>query len=497
MIRVQRSTIIDAPVDEVWAVLRDFNSHESWHPAVAASRIEQRRGPDEVGCVRDFRLAEGGGLREQLLALSDRDRTLTYCILDAPLPLEGYIATIRLKPVTDGDRTFWSWESRFSAPAHRADELTRLVAEGIYEAGFSAIRRLLARSARPVALQAGGVVVHRPAPIAGAGGQTLHCNAVVLEAHGGPERLRWRQIEVPPPGPGEVRLRHTAIGVNFIDIYCRTGYFDLVRPPGILGMEAAGTVLDIGPGVRDLTPGDRVAYAGPPVGAYSELRTMNAGLLVPLPAELSDEAAAAILLKGMSAEFLLHRVHRIREGETMLVHAAAGGVGQLLCQWARALGATVIGTVGSREKARVAREAGCAHVIVYTEEDFVGRVRELTAGSGADVIYDAVGGDSLGRSYEALAICGHLVSFGQASGPIPPIDIAAYASKSATVSRPAFGHYTDTPTKVRAITDNLFRNLRNGTLRVTIDRRLPLKDVAEAHRALESRTTAGAIVLLP
>ena len=273
MIRVRRSTIIEAPVDAVWAVLRDFNSHESWHPAVAASRIEERRGADEVGCVRDFRLAEGGALREQLLALSDRDRTLTYCILDAPMPLEGYVATIRLKPVTDGDRTFWSWEGQFSAPATRADELARLVGEGIYEAGFAAMRRLLGGSARPAPARAGGVTIHRPMPVSVSTGRTTHCNAVVLDAHGGPDRLTWRQIEVPPPGPGEVRLRHTAIGVNFIDIYCRTGAFDLVRPPGILGMEAAGVVLDVGAGVQGLEPGDRVAYACPPPGAYCEQRT--------------------------------------------------------------------------------------------------------------------------------------------------------------------------------------------------------------------------------
>jgi NADPH:quinone reductase-like Zn-dependent oxidoreductase len=254
--------------------------------------------------------------------------------------------------------------------------------------------------------------------------------------------------------------------------------------------------MDVGEGVRDLEPGDRVAYACPPVGAYAEMRTMSADLLVPLPSDIDDELAAAAMLKGMSAEFLLHRAHRIREGETVLVHAAAGGVGQLLCQWARALGATVIGTAGSAEKARIAREAGCAHTIVYTEEDFVARLMEITGGRGADVIYDAVGRDTLDRSYASLATCGHLVSFGQASGPIPPIDIASYAAKSAKISRPNFGHYTDTPAKVRAITDNLFRALRTGVLRVSTGLRLPLREAAEAHRALEGRRTVGSIVLI-
>lgn len=503
MIKVARSTIVDAPIAVVWEILRDFNSHERWHPAIRASRIEGRRAPDEVGCVRDFQLADGGGLRERLLSLSDRDHRLSYCILDAPVPLLDYIATIQLKPVTDGDRTFWSWESRFRAPPGEERALTRLVAENIYEAGFAAVKALLAHPGGAAAARRAGAasaaqIVQRPlqaSPHAKTG--TLRSGAIVVAAHGGADQLRWREIDVPPPGPGEVRLRHTAIGVNYIDIYCRTGYFDLLTPPGAPGMEAAGVILDVGEGVRDLAPGDRVAYACPPVGAYSELRTMNAALLVRLPGEIDDRTAAAVLLKGMSAEFLLHRVLKLREGQTILVHAAAGGVGQLLCQWARALGATVIGAVGSREKAAIAREAGAAHAIVYTEEDFVRRVMELTGGRGADIVYDAVGRDTFAKSYEALAVCGHLVSYGQASGPVPAIDISSYAGKSATVSRPNFGHYTDTPEKVRSITDNLFRALRSGILRVNVGLALPLREAAEAHRALESRRTSGSIVLIP
>ena len=498
MVKVTRSTIIDAPIGAVWAILRDFNSHAGWHPAVSASRIEAGRASDEIGCVRDFALADGGALREQLLSLSDRDHTLSYCILDAPMPIEGYAASIRLRPVTDGDRTFWSWESRFETPPDREEELAQLVSEGIYEAGFAAVKRMLVREngprPRPTSAAPSTVSARRLPP---ARGETLRAGAIVVTAYGGADRLAWREIAVPPPGPGEVRLRHTAIGVNYIDIYCRTGYFDLLKPSGVLGMEAAGVVLDVGEGVRDLSPGDRVAYACTPVGAYCELRTMDASLLVPLPADIDDRLAAAVLLKGMSAEFLLHRVHKVSAGQTVLVHAAAGGVGQLLCQWARALGATVIGTTGSREKARIARDAGCAHTIVYTEEDFTRRVEEMTGGRGADVVYDAVGRDTFGKSFEALATCGHLVSYGQASGPVPPIDIAGYASKSATVSRPNFGHYTDTPEKVRSITDNLFRAIRMGILRANIGLMLPLRQAADAHRALETRRTSGSIILIP
>jgi len=265
----------------------------------------------------------------------------------------------------------------------------------------------------------------------------------------------------------------------------------------VVGMEAAGVVVDVGPAVHGILAGDRVAYACTPPGAYAEYRTMKADLVVPLPDDIDDETAAAVMLKGMAAEFLLHRVHRVVEGEVVLVHAAAGGVGQLLCQWARALGATVIGTVGSLEKARIARAHGCAYPILYGEEDFVERVAEITGSRGCDVVYDAVGRDSFLRSYEALALRGHLVSFGQASGPIEAVDIAAFAAKSATVSRPNFGHYAGTPAEVRAITDRLFDALRRGTLRVEITQRYALRDAAQAHRDLEARRTTGSTILLP
>jgi NADPH:quinone reductase-like Zn-dependent oxidoreductase len=492
VISVRRSTIIDAPIDAVWAILRDFNGHARWHPAVAESRIEDGRAPDEAGCVRRFRLNDGGELREQLLNLSDRDRRFSYCILDAPMPLIDYVANVSLKPVTDGNRTYWEWSSSFTAPEDRADELARLVGEGIYEAGFAAVRGLFGQAAPAgtAALRTRSVTPmgdHRP----------LDGGAVVVERYGGPEVLRWERSTALPPGPGEVRIRHTAIGLNYIDVYTRTGYYPLIEPPGIPGMEAAGIVLDIGPGVHGLMPGDRVAYACPPPGAYCELRTMKADLVVPLPDEISDPIAAAVMLKGMSAEFLLHRVARVKEGDTILVHAAAGGVGQLLCQWARHLGATVIGTVGAPDKARIARAAGCAYPILYRETDFVERVLEITEGRGCNIVYDAVGADTFLKSYEALAMRGHLVSYGQASGPIPPVDIAAFVGKSATVSRPNFGHYTGTAAEVRSICDRLFRALSSGVLQVEIGQEFPLREAAAAHAALESRRTTGSTILIP
>jgi NADPH:quinone reductase-like Zn-dependent oxidoreductase len=490
-VKVRKSTVVDAPIDAVWNILRDFNGHDRWHPIVAESAIEDGRHADEIGCVRRFRLAEGGWLREQLLKLSDRDHSFTYCILEAPIPLYDYVATVRLKPITDANRTFWEWTSSFETPPGEEQALATLVGEQVYEAGFDAVKGRFG--------QAPTARVRRPAgsrPTAAAHA-AIDCNGIVFDRFGGADVLKWQRVSAPVPASGEVRLRHTAIGVNFIDAYFRSGYYPLSNPPAVPGLEAAGVVIDVGPGVNGILAGDRVGYACLPPGAYAEYRTMNADLLVVLPDEVSDETAAAGLLKGMTAEFLLHRVQAVESGMTILVHAAAGGVGQLLCQWARALGATVIGTVGTPEKARIARARGCAYPIVYTEEDFVEKVREITQGRGCDVVYDAVGRDTFLRSYEALAVRGHLVSYGQASAPIDPVDIAGFVGKSARVSRPSFGHYTGTPGEVRAISDRLFDVLRRGIVAVDIGQRFALSDAAEAHRALEFRRTTGSTILLP
>src|SRR6266436_4430256 len=309
MIRVTRSAVIDAPIERVWAVLRDFNSHTAWHPVVAESEIEGGEPSDQIGCVRRFTLRDGGRIREQLLALSDRDHVSTYCILDASVPLRRYVATLQLKRVTDGERTFWHWQSTFDAPPGRERELADMVGTEVYEGGF--------------------------------------------------EVLRHQALPARAPRPGEVRIRQTAVGVNYIDVYVRSGLYRMIEPPAVPGMEAAGVVVDVGEGVAHLLPGDRVAYACAPPGAYVSARTMPADQVVVLPDDVDEETAAALMLKGMTAAYLLHRTHRVRAGETVLVHAAAGGVGLFLCQWAHALGAKVIGTVSSEDKARLARANGC------------------------------------------------------------------------------------------------------------------------------------------
>lgn len=493
MPKVVRTTIVDAPIEAVWAVLRDFNGHDRWHPIVAESYVEGERGSDEIGAVRNFRLQNGARLREQLLELDDREHRFKYCILDSPIPLLGYVSTVTLKRVTDGNRTFWDWRSQFSTPPGLEGQLARMVGEEVYDSGIAAVRALV-EGRRAAAAPAGAP---RAAALPRPGRAPLEGQGIVVTRHGGPETLAMGRVSAPPPGAGEVRLRHTAIGVNFIDVYCRTGFYPLLTPPDSPGMEAAGQVIDVGEGVVGVLPGDRVAYACPPVGAYVQVRTMKAEQMVVLPPHVGDEVAAAVMLKGMTAEYLLRRTVRVRRGDVVLVHSAAGGVGLFLCQWAKHLGATVIGTVSSDEKARLARANGCDYPIVYSEDDFVARVLEITGGRGARVVYDGVGKDTFAKSLQAVALCGHVASYGQSSGGIDPIDPGALAARSVTVSRPVLFHYTATPEDLRAIAGNVFELIARGVLKVAVNQRYPLAEAAQAHRDLESRKTTGASVLLP
>ncbi len=322
---------------------------------------------------------------------------------------------------------------------------------------------------------------------------------IVVHAFGGPEVLRLESYEPPAPGSGEVRVRHRAIGLNFIDIYFRTG---LYPPPEGLpftpGLEASGVVEAVGEGVTEFRPGQRVAYGTGPLGAYTDLRTMPADRLVAIPDEISDEVAAAMMLKGMTARYLLKQTYAVKPGDTILVHAAAGGVGLILCQWAKHLGATVIGTVGSREKAEIARAHGCDHPIVYTEEDFVARVKAITGGAGLPVVYDGVGRATFMKSLDCLRPRGLMVSFGNASGPVENFNLGILSQKgSLYVTRPTLFHYTATREELLACANDVIEVVRDGVVRIEVNQRFPLDQAAEAHRALESRRTTGATVLLP
>ena len=320
--------------------------------------------------------------------------------------------------------------------------------------------------------------------------------AIRIYETGGPEVLRWEEIEVGRAGPGEARLRQTAVGLNFLDTYHRSGLYPLALP-AVLGSEAAGVVEEVGPGVREVEPGDRVAYAGVP-GAYAQARVIRADRLVRLPGEIDERAAAAMMLKGMTAQYLLRRTCPVAAGNVVLVHAAAGGVGLILCQWAKHLGATVIGTVSTDEKAAVARSHGCDHPIVSSRESFVTRVKELTSGRGVRVVYDSIGKDSWDGSLDCLQPLGMMVSYGNSSGPVAPFAPAVLSAKgSLFLTRPTLMTYTARRDDLLATANELFDVVRSGVVRIEINQSYPLAEAARAQRDLEARRTTGSTVLLP
>ena len=322
--------------------------------------------------------------------------------------------------------------------------------------------------------------------------------AMRIHQYGGPEVLRWEEVEVGDPGPGQVRVRHGAVGLNYIDIYHRTGLYPLPALPWTLGMEGAGRVEAVGEGVTEFQVGDRVAYASPPVGAYAETRLIAADRVVALPDAIDDRTAAAMMLQGMTAHYLLRRTYRVQPGDAILLHAAAGGVGLIASQWARSLGATVIGTVGSDEKAELARAHGCHHVIVYSRENFVERVREITHGQGVAVVYDSVGKDTFMGSLDCLQPLGMMVSFGNASGPVPPFEPGILAAKgSLFFTRPTLMTYTAKREDLVASAGELFYVVGSGAVNIEVRQTYPLADAAQAHRDLEARKTTGSTVLLP
>ena len=321
--------------------------------------------------------------------------------------------------------------------------------------------------------------------------------AIMLRDFGGPEVLRAEPVEVPPPGPGELRIRQTAVGVNFHDCYVRSGLYRTLPLPGVPGIEAAGIVEAIGPGVTGFAVGDRIGYVTGAYGAYASHRVLPAAIALRLPDGMDDRLAASVLLKGLTAEMLLRQVHRVEAGQTILVHAAAGGVGRILCQWAAHLGATVIGTAGSAAKAEVARASGCAHVILYREQDFVAEVKRITGGRGVDAAYDSVGHDTFDGSLECLAMRGHLVNFGQASGPVPPFQVQRLAAKSNSLTRPILFHYIAERAALDRMAAALFAVLGSGAVRADPGATLPLAEAARAHHLIESRQAEAPLVLLP
>lgn len=321
--------------------------------------------------------------------------------------------------------------------------------------------------------------------------------AMILAQPGGPEQLQWKDIPMPIPGPGEVRVRHIAVGLNFIDVYHRSGFYKLPQYPAIIGQEAAGMVDAVGPDCVALQPGDRVAYGLGPPGAYAQYRTIAEMKLVKLPDAIAPEVAASILLKGMTAHFLVRHTFIVDPSHTILVHAAAGGVGLLLCQWAKLLGARVIGTVGSEAKAELAAANGCDHPILYKKEDVAARVRELTDGRGVNAVYDAVGKDTFQISLDCLMKLGIFISYGQSSGPVPPIEASELQRRgSLFFTRPSLMDYKADPAEYHATAQDLFEALATQKLRVNVGQSYYLSDAAHAHRDLEAGATIGSTILI-
>ena len=319
-------------------------------------------------------------------------------------------------------------------------------------------------------------------------------HAIRFHKAGGPEVLQWEEVPVGKPGPGEARVRHTAVGLNYVDTYIRSGLYPAQLPSG-LGNEAAGIVEEVGPGVSDVKAGDRVAYGNSPVGAYSEVRVMPADRLIVLPKGITDQQGAAMMLKGLTAQYLIRQIFKVKKGDTILFHAAAGGVGLIACQWAKSLGATVIGTVGSDEKAKLAKDHGCDYPIVYTREDFVERVKELTKGEKVPVVYDSVGKDTFMKSLDCLRPTGLMVNFGQASGPIGPIDLGIFGAKgSLFYTRPTLNTYAAKRADMLVMAKDLFDAVTSGAVKIEIPQTYALKDAAQAHRDLQSRKTTGSTV---
>ena len=322
-------------------------------------------------------------------------------------------------------------------------------------------------------------------------------HAIRIHQTGGPEGLRWEEVAVGDPAPGEARVRHEAVGLNFIDTYHRSGLYPLPLPSGI-GLEGAGVVEAVAAGVTNVKVGNRVAYAGGPVGAYSEVRCLPADRLLKMPDSLDFHTGAAMMLQGLTSAYLLRRTYRVQAGDAVLIHAAAGGVGLIACQWAKALGATVIGTVSSEAKAALATAHGCEHIIYYSREDVARRVREITGGEGVAVVYDGVGKDTFTGSLDSLRTRGTMVSFGNASGPVPPFDPLLLSQKgSIFITRPTLMHYTAKRDELEALGGELFGAVTSGQVRIEVNQRYALADAAQAHRDLEARKTTGSTILLP
>lgn len=488
-VKVIRSAVIDAPVERVWAVLRDFNSHRLWHEAVTGSDIENDLDGDVVGCVRRFDIA-GAELREQLIRHSDPDRTYSYCILDATPPLIDYVATLRIKPVTDGNRTFLDWRSEFRTAADRSRELETFVERDIFEAGFTGLRKFLADQAGPSTppVEKNGVEV-TPVSV----DEPLSSRAIVVETAGAPEVMTLDWATIPAPGPGQVRVRQTAVAVNYLDLMHRQGKASELSLPATPGLESVGEIIDVGDQVHDLFVGDRVACLTRTSGAYAESRCVDAGDCLPLPAGITD-LEASTLLKGATAGLLLGRIFNVAPGKVILIQSIAGGLGHLLCQWAKSLNLKVMGTVSTVEKARFIRDLGCDFPIVLEEGIRLrDEVMRMTNGKGVD--YGVHSNDGADDAFSCLARCGHMALIGDRGGQPVSIDTNTLKKQSLSVSVPVCFDYFDDRIYLQRLAHQYFTKIQSRSIIPAIET-FHLSHAADAHKQIESRQNMGAIVLV-
>jgi len=494
-ISVIRSAVIDAPIDRVWSILRNFNSPGRWHPIVADSKMENNVSGDVVGGVRLLNLTDGVELREQLLRHSDLEYTFSYCILDSSLPLFDYIATVCLKPVTDGDRTLWDWRAQFRAPDDRAQELENLVGRQLYETGFTGLRTFLAGETAPLQTPP---PVHEEATalLSGAVGEELLSRTALVSTTGDPKVISLGEVTVPAPGPGEVRIRQTAIAINYQDIKQRRGISEGFDLPGTPGMEGVGEIIDVGQQVNGLFQGDRVAYMSRTPGAYTEIRCIDADACIPLPDGVSDNEAST-LLKGVTAGLLLSRVFRAARGATILIQSVAGGVGHLLGQWAKSMDLTVIGTASTIEKVKFSRDYGCDYPVVVTDDSILtSEVMRITNGRGVDYWVHSSGVRGLDTALACLSTSGHCALIGDRDGEPIPLDVKMLKKRSLTVSAPVCFDYFDDRTYLQRLAHQLYSKIQSRVITPAIEA-FPLSQAAEAHTRIQSRQNMGSIILTP
>ena len=492
-ITVQRSAVIDAPIDRVWEILRDFNSHHKWHPAVTRSLMENDLAGDIVGGVRKSNLSNVSELREQLLSHSDIEYTYTYCILDSPLPLIDYLATVRLRPVTDGNQTFWDWRSRFRTTSERVEELKHLVGNDIYESGFTGLRTYLAEKSEP----AQPLIGEEPKKVVPTvKGEDLPSKAIIVDTYGGPEVMALRDVTIPAPEPWQVRIRQTALAINYIDIKHRRGAATGLDLPITPGVEGVGTIIDVGEQVNGFFPGDRVAYTRRKPGAYTEIRCIDAEACILLPGRVSDTDAST-LLKGVTAILLLSRIFRAGPGESILIQSVSGGLGHLLSQWAQSMNLTVIGTVSTTDKAKFARNYGCDYPIVITGESPIkDEVMRITNGRGVNYWVHSNGAHGIDDAVACLTRCGHCAIIGDRDGQAIPLDVNILKKRSLTISAPVCFDYFDDRPYLQRLAQQLFSKIQNRTISPVI-KAFPLSQAKEAHERIEARQNMGAMVLIP